>query len=422
MDNEPKMVFIKNSADNQWSMYEYKNRYYFYHSEKNGPPEIVRTPKNKIVDTSYLLLAERILEDLGKYGYCYTLPESILSWHFTLLDAFLDMEHSEVETVLEQSFLSGNDWSFIPNDTVPRWEKLFGKMNEREASIKSWLSKCSYMQMTAACCIGNALSSINVAYVLALIMENYTGASRKHEFSKLIEMINADSIFGSDEDVEEIFKTFELYYGIHLDEDGPLLNIKIDDIEDDDTIRDGYLNKEGTGTAKQPSPLDICLGLLPYGQKLGYVTSQEAFPSIPEIMCQARDVSSYLLDRMIVEYDTLTVLRLGPVWAAYAAMGAVRFWHDDYDQLKSKGLIQSLTEPRGIEEMDEFVMDHIGWGFKSEKATDFGKHLIEMSRLAMDMAANKSIDPGVLFGCYINASMAMFYYGMIIEMNDLGLN
>lgn len=88
--------------------------------------------------------------------------------------------------------------------------------------------------MTAACCIGNAYESLNLALALALVLEKYDGDERQEKLSEVAQLITDTYQFGPFDDILNDFKTFELYYGIHLDENGNILDDIVPDIDDED--------------------------------------------------------------------------------------------------------------------------------------------------------------------------------------------
>lgn len=168
------------------------------------------------------------------------------------------------------------------------------------------------------------------------------------------------------------------------------------------------------------SPVTICSWLLEEGKKAGFVRDDKAFPNIPEIMSQARPVVLQILTEM-KKASPNNFLSLTPCWAAYAAMGAVRFWYDDWDTLKKIGIYQSLTAPRGFDEMDEFVSDYIGWKFGSKKSEDFVQHIRLLGITTLARISKENHDDSNTMAAYVSMLMAFFYYGMIIEMNELGM-
>ena len=189
----------------------------FYEGSK-----VLKTPGGNDVTTHYKLLADRILADLNRLGMSFRSIDSILAWHFTTIDNFAPMGHKRVERELIRSFLMTPDWTCRERHGS-EWLKAFGKWDTRALSIKEWFSKASIMQLTAACCIGNAYEGVNIAFAAAVIMEKFTGEERKTALEDLAELISDNTYYGPKEDIVKDFETFELYYGIDLDRNGPIL-------------------------------------------------------------------------------------------------------------------------------------------------------------------------------------------------------
>ena len=219
---------VKTSRDGRWLIAKKKNMYYFFDTAAE-PPKPVRTPRGELLRTSYYQLAERILDDLVEYGTKYMGAESVLPWHFTMVDNFVAMEHERVEAILSECFMQKYDWT-----CSTEYEEVFGDAIERLKEIRQWLSKCTHMQMTAACCIGNAYNSLNVAYVLALLMENSSGHMLKKQMKMLAEIVEENSMYDDVESILRVFDTFQLYYGIHNEENGPIINEEFSMIDEED--------------------------------------------------------------------------------------------------------------------------------------------------------------------------------------------
>ncbi len=259
---------IKASQNNEYLLFKYNDRYYV--ADNTGDEQkVVSSPGGNLLGTSYLSLAERIFADIQKYGIQCMSPESILPWHYTMIDNFSRMDHSEVESMLDQCFLQCQDWTFDDNQDDDDWTVVFGEEDERKATIREWLSNCTHMQMTAACCIGNAYHSINIAFVLARLMENFDGNKLNQRFKSLAGLIANNSIYGPAEDIIGVFKTFELYYGIHLEEEGSIIHEKIEDKDEVDAYtgkkitvealigRNFYLFSDAVKSNDQPFELDL---------------------------------------------------------------------------------------------------------------------------------------------------------------------
>ena len=259
---------IKYSDDKQWLIAEVENKYYFF-DISTDKPEAVMTPNNKILETSYYVLAERILCDLERYGVEYMSGDSVIPWHFTMIESFLPMKHEQVEQMLDECFLQKYDWTYEAD-----YEEVFGCPEERIPAIREWLSECTHMQMTAACCIGNAYHSINLAYVMAVLMENYAGKELKEKFKILSAIVEENSFMEDRKSIMRVFETFELYYGIHYEQDGPIINVQLS-LDKEESSRDSiavteemligrnfYHYTDGERDAEQPFVLETELSYL----------------------------------------------------------------------------------------------------------------------------------------------------------------
>lgn len=213
---------LKKTDDEEYALGLIENKKYVILEENGDEWEPATTPGGIAITTLYKPLAERLLSDIEMYGIdCYS-PESIIPWHFTMIDNFGKMEHQEVEDILAQSFLR-RDWTLDSGIGSEKWFLYMGDPDDRRQEIKDWLSKCTHMQMTAACCIGNAHHSLNIAYAAAWVMEHFEGEELDEKLHKLATLIGQYSQFSEGEDIYNDFKTFELYYGIHLKENGPII-------------------------------------------------------------------------------------------------------------------------------------------------------------------------------------------------------
>lgn len=213
------------------SNYSYKqenDRYVIYDGDI-----ALTTPGGNNVTTLYEPLAKRIVQDLERFGMNFRSAASILAWHFTMIDNFAPMGHARVEQVMANSFLSHVDWT-CRERYGSGWARTFGTWSERQVYIEQWLSKATLMQMTAACCIGNAYESLNLALALAVVLEKYDGDEREEKLTEVAQLIADTYQFGSFEDIFNDFKTFELYYGIHLVENGPILEDIVPESDEDD--------------------------------------------------------------------------------------------------------------------------------------------------------------------------------------------
>ena len=106
--------------------------------------------------------------------------------------------------------------------------------------------------------------------------------------------------------------------------------------------------------------------LLQYGIKEEFIQNTDEVPSIPEIMIQAKSVSGEIhthllrLNKKEFFLDPLNYMMTSLGWSAYAGMGSTYHWHLNREELKAKGIYETLTAERGLDCMDEYVTDIIG--------------------------------------------------------------
>ncbi len=220
--------------------YRLENGLYVIYNTESG--ERIKTPEGgNVITTPYEPLAKRIVRDLGRYGMDYHSTESVLAWHFSLLDRIEQMGHEGFQKAMENSFLRREDWTCRAN-YFPGWHHFFGDWDERIEYIRQWLTEATLMQMTAACCIGNAYESINVAFTLALVLEKYKDEARDRKLKELAAILSLEGSLGQAPGIYNDCKTFELYYGFHLAENGPIIKKMMmncddnwfDEVPDDD--------------------------------------------------------------------------------------------------------------------------------------------------------------------------------------------
>ena len=214
-------IFVADGTFGEWEMYSKDGYYYFREAYEDG--EWAYTPNHNLLSTQYEKLANKILDDLESFGAEYRGSESSIPWQYTLIDSFDAPSHEEVERMLDESFLQKKDWTLDAglekNDAA---RDLFGIKEDKRDQIRKWLSKCTKMQMTAACCVGNAYYSLNVAYQLAAFIEHNQDEELSAKMSELADAV-AMMIGEIPFDVMQTFRLFELYYRIHLEEKGCII-------------------------------------------------------------------------------------------------------------------------------------------------------------------------------------------------------
>lgn len=188
-------------------------------------------------------------------------------------------------------------------------------------------------------------------------------------------------------------------------------------------LREKLESKEGK-TAQNSSTynyMDIAAELLAIGRKEGQVVS-DGLPFIPEILNMCVETCLKLFEE-IQEYGKTdpkaNTLRLSLAWSAFAGMGAVYHWHTDWNTLSQNGLFETLTKERGVYEMDEYVLDIIGIQHDDFHGKMTSHFIMELANKCISILEEKFDAPSL--DALVEAAKAMFMYGMVFEMNRLGM-
>ena len=150
---------------------------------------------------------------------------------------------------------------------------------------------------------------------------------------------------------------------------------------------------------------DTLSKLLDFGTKAGFL-SQPKFVFIPEVMILAPKICPRV-------HEMVTRIVVSPTascgFCAYAAIGATYLWQNDFGRFQREDVLDVLTKPRGEDCMDEYITDLTGFDHE-----EIQTHLQAAATLTIgctEDAANH----------FENCLETMFQYGMVLEMNKLGL-
>lgn len=154
-------------------MYKIKHVGDRYSIENNGLT--LKTPMGSAVVTDYLALAERLVRHLEKYGEDPSNPQSIVAFHYAMLDFFHQGPRSEHERMIAIGLNPGSDWTLScpsaePNATM-KWISLFGTCATQTERGLQWLASLSLTQLCAVCVIGRALESVNIPFIACSVCD-----------------------------------------------------------------------------------------------------------------------------------------------------------------------------------------------------------------------------------------------------------
>ena len=165
---------------------------------------------------------------------------------------------------------------------------------------------------------------------------------------------------------------------------------------------------------------DFLMSLLEDGRTAGMIQSTEA-AIIPELVEFCERTCQYIIGEMTAFYEDdvskTSFVNTSLAWCAFAGIGAVCQWNEDWPSLKKTGVYNALTEPRGLEEMDEYVLDIIGLSKDKEECDKFMSFLHDESAKGV-VTISKSQN---VFPTFVEYAKAMYLFGCVFEMNRLGM-
>ena len=152
--------------------------------------------------------------------------------------------------------------------------------------------------------------------------------------------------------------------------------------------------------------MNSCLNmLLDMGVKDGFL-EQPKFTFVPEVMILAPKLCPQIYQKIIRQVNSPTAC-CG--FSAYIAIGATYLWQNDFATFQNSDILEVLEKPRGFDCVDEYITDMAGFDHSKLE-----KHLQMVSVVAIGNTENVSSNFG-------KCMETMFHYGMVLEMNKLGL-
>ena len=187
------------------------------------------------------------------------------------------------------------------------------------------------------------------------------------------------------------------------------------------TLREQIQSCQDQSDPERESWIPLALFLLEEGRNREYIQS-EGFTHIPELLVQAEQTCAKIFQGIQEEcedHPEYDCVRLTFVWAALAGMGAVYHWNVDFPALSANGIYETLTAERGLFAMDEYVLDTIGFPFEDDEAKELSSFLYQLSAMCIFKMVNDGIEPGI--SAVMRGAKAMYAFGMVFEMNRLGM-
>ena len=153
--------------------------------------------------------------------------------------------------------------------------------------------------------------------------------------------------------------------------------------------------------------MNSCLDMLiELGVSDGFL-SEPKFTFVPEVMLLAPKLCKQVYEKMVRLGDNNPMAFCG--FCAYVAIGTTYLWQNDFASFQKDNILDALENPRGFDYMDEYITDMTGFDHSKIE-----KHL----KMASVVAIGNTEDVKSNFAKCLET---MFNYGMVLEMNKLGL-
>lgn len=170
--------------------------------------------------------------------------------------------------------------------------------------------------------------------------------------------------------------------------------------------------------------VDILYDMIQAGIRHGYIRYKiKETPDIPDLSMLSEDVCEELF-RRTAEYSKdhpqVSPANTAPSLCFYAGMGAVKLWTLDSARLLGRGIVNMLTGERGFERMDEYVLDLTGFSYGSSASENLMRQISEIETVGLESMPKQQSDE-VFYRQFLEFMKAMYLYGMVLEMDRLGL-
>ena len=129
----------------------------------------------------------------------------------------------------------------------------------------------------------------------------------------------------------------------------------------------------------------------------------------------------YMVDAVpeIAQYPTVAI-----AWAGYIGMGLAHLWDKDWAEVFGReDVYASLRDPRGFDEMDEYIIEGVmGYLLDSKTAQGFENLMRSLSQTALAQIRHEEIEPQseMAFHVFARTTKVMFRIGVSCELYRLG--
>jgi len=197
-------------------MYTIKEQDGWYYLKKDG--QQLHAPGGKVVKSMFKDLAERLAEDLEKYGEDPSDPVSLVAFHYAMTAFFLDNPRPMLEHSVEIGLSTDWDWTLANNPPDPHvwmaWVGLFGTPESQIEKGKEWVKSLTMMQLCATTVVGRYFESVNIPYIVATEI-----VPRKLSLKRFVQRIRKYNPYLDVDNCAKVLENFVFYFNVDKGED-----------------------------------------------------------------------------------------------------------------------------------------------------------------------------------------------------------
>lgn len=160
--------------------------------------------------------------------------------------------------------------------------------------------------------------------------------------------------------------------------------------------------------------------LAAYGHEKGWIAAPEKYPLMYALLYNASDTAQGVYWRFQQrvkndDSDHTGALKMTLGWCVYVAMADAYYCHENWDDLRSAGMIYKLENTCGFDNIDDFIEEK----FHITNEDELRQHILELCAIAKKPWDEASSTSRI---AQARESMtAMFFYGIELGMQYLGL-
>ncbi len=180
--------------------------------------------------------------------------------------------------------------------------------------------------------------------------------------------------------------------------------------------------QENNPNAKMADDMTMATAIIDQAKKIGLLNKTAGLKHIPELVIERKRVCATVLDSLL--HPTSFIGRVTPLgWlcsGAYAGIGAVCHWADDWESMKEEGIAETLLGAWEPDSMDSYVLNLLFEG-DEQKAEEFDNKINELARWAKEKYLKESDDESQVQKDGLEIMSAMYIFGMVCQMERMGM-